>query len=241
VGIVCRDGAPAGWRYERSKRNADRKACDNDSFECVICELKNYQDQDDADSDRVGHHNVTESGVAFEENARDISRPCPLRARALRLGNSDDDALGRGTHGASKGAQIEAGPVLLKNREDHRSIAVRAKRALIGSFAVEKRGAGTTEHKRFPWLGGSATLSVTDRCLDGAVMEASCASGSQASGQCCSLSKINAINPVPNLSAVPRFSDNSTERLKSRFLRNHLQMAALSHHGHPIRHLPSWR
>jgi hypothetical protein len=32
---------------------------------------------------------------------------------------------------------------------------------------MEKRGNGTIEHRRFPWLGGSATLSVTDRCLDG--------------------------------------------------------------------------
>jgi hypothetical protein len=86
------------------------------------------------------------------------------KAPALRSRYSDDDAFGCSTHGTRKGAQIEAGLILLKKREDHRRVAVRAKRALIGSFAVEKRGNRTIEHKRFPWLGGSATLSVTDRC-----------------------------------------------------------------------------
>jgi hypothetical protein len=41
------------------------------------------------------------------------------RAPALSSRNSDDDAFGRSTHETSKGAQIKAGLVLLKKREDH--------------------------------------------------------------------------------------------------------------------------
>ena len=103
--------------------------------------------------------------------------------------NGDDDAFGRGTHGTSESAQIKAGLILLEKRKDHRCVTVRAERALVGSFAVEKRGNGTIEHRRLRQLGGSATLSVTDRCLDGAVIKPPCASGSGVSGQHCSLSK----------------------------------------------------
>jgi len=43
---------------------------------------------------------------------------------------------------------------------------------------------------------------------------------------------------MPNPSVLPRFFDNSTKRLPQSHLRqNDLQMAALSHRGHPIRHL----
>jgi hypothetical protein len=42
---------------------------------------------------------------------------------------------------------------------------------------MEKRGDRTIEHNTLPWLGGSAKLSVTDRCRDGAVIQPSCASG----------------------------------------------------------------
>ena len=72
----------------------------------------------------------------------------PLRSR-----NGDDDAFRRGTHGTSEGAQIKAGLIQLEKRKDHRSVAVRAERALIGSFAVEKRGNGTIEHRRLRPIG----------------------------------------------------------------------------------------
>jgi hypothetical protein len=103
------------------------------------------------------------SRVCFRSHFR------PLKAATrerMPLGsrNGDDDALGRGTHGTSEGAQIKAGLILLEKRKDHRSVAVRAERALIGSFAVEKRGNGTIEHRRLRQLGGSAILSVTDIC-----------------------------------------------------------------------------
>src|SRR5450432_1016838 len=114
---------------------------------------------------------------------------CDARTHALRSRNGDDDAFGRGTHGTSESAQIKAGLILLEKRKDHRSVAVRAERALVGSFAVEKRANGTIQHRRLRQLGGSATLSVTDRCLDGAVIKPPCASGSGVSGQHCSLSK----------------------------------------------------
>jgi hypothetical protein len=65
---------------------------------------------------------------------------CDARTHALRSRNGDDDAFGRGTHGTSEGAQVKAGLILLEKRKDHRSVAVRAERALVGSFAVEKRG-----------------------------------------------------------------------------------------------------
>ncbi len=72
------------------------------------------------------------------------------RAHALRSSNGHYDAFSRGAHGTGEGAQIKAGLILLKKREDHPSVAVGAIRALIGRFAVEKRGNGTTEHRRLP-------------------------------------------------------------------------------------------
>ena len=67
--------------------------------------------------------------------------------------NGDDDAFGRSTHGTSVSAQIKAGLIRLKTREDHRSLTVRAKRALAISFAMEKRGNGTIEHNTLPLFG----------------------------------------------------------------------------------------
>jgi hypothetical protein len=79
-----------------------------------------------------------------------FDKSCDARTHALRSRNGDDDAFGRGTHGTSEGAQVKAGLILLEKRKDHRSVAVRAERALVGSFAVEKRGNWTTEHRRIP-------------------------------------------------------------------------------------------
>jgi hypothetical protein len=70
------------------------------------------------------------------------------KPHALASESGDDDAFGRGTHGTSEGTQVEAWFILLKKREDHWSVAVRAKRTLIGSFAVEKRRNGAVKHRR---------------------------------------------------------------------------------------------
>lgn len=69
-----------------------------------------------------------------------LGKGSEARAHALRSRSGDHDAFGRGTHGTSEGAQIKAGLILLKKREDHGRVAVRAKRALIASFAVENEG-----------------------------------------------------------------------------------------------------
>ena len=42
---------------------------------------------------------------------------------------------------------------------------------LASGFSMKKRGNRSIEHNTLPWLGGSATLSVTDRCRDGAVID----------------------------------------------------------------------
>jgi hypothetical protein len=68
--------------------------------------------------------------------------------------------------GQAKVRKSKPGLILLENREDHRSVAVRAERALVRSFAVKKCGNGTIEHGRLPRFGGSAILSVTDRCRE---------------------------------------------------------------------------
>jgi hypothetical protein len=77
--------------------------------------------------------------------ARDVSASTPRRERRLKScrSNGDDDAFGRRAHRAN---ESEAGLILLKEGEDHRSIAVRAKRAPASGFAMEKRGNGTIEH-----------------------------------------------------------------------------------------------
>jgi hypothetical protein len=112
------------------------------------------------------------------------------RARAFRSGNGDDDAFGRSTHGTSVGTQIKAGLIRLETSEDHGSLTVRAKRALGGRFAMEKRGNGTIEHDASPWSGGSVQHSQSPMDADGgAVMEPACPPGSLSCGQYCSHSK----------------------------------------------------
>jgi hypothetical protein len=156
--------------------------------------------------------------------------------------DGDDDAFGRGAHGTSEGAQIKAGLILLKKREDHRSVAVRAKRALIGRFAVEKRGNGTIKHERFPWLSGSATLSVT---IDAWTMRRSRHHALPVPTfllNTAHFQKIDAVISHQPCSVPPDFSDNLAERLlQTHSRRNDLQMGVLSHNGHPVRHLLTWR
>jgi len=78
----------------------------------------------------------------------------------VRRRNGDDDALGRGAHKASVCALIEAGFARLKIGEDHGSLAVGAKRALAGSFAMEKRGNGPSEHDAsLDWAGAQHSQS----------------------------------------------------------------------------------
>jgi hypothetical protein len=49
-----------------------------------------------------------------------------------------------------------------KSKPDLSSSRLRTERTLAGSFASGKRRDGTIEHNTLPWLGGSATLSLTD-------------------------------------------------------------------------------
>jgi tripartite-type tricarboxylate transporter receptor subunit TctC len=67
----------------------------------------------------------------------------------------------------SLSAQIEAGLIRLKARKDHWRLAVRTERTLARRFSTKERGNGTIEHNTLRLLGGSATLSVTDRCRVG--------------------------------------------------------------------------
>jgi len=85
----------------------------------------------------------------------------------VRRRNGDDDALGRGAHEASVRALIEAGFARLKIGEDHGSLAVGAKRALAGSFAMEKRGNGPSEHDAFLKMRRERRNSLSRRRLPG--------------------------------------------------------------------------
>src|ERR1700688_182640 len=100
----------------------------------------------------------------------DRSRSVSVSAWSVTYVDCDDDVFSRGTHKARVSAQIEARFIRFKARKDHRTLAVRTERTLASGFSMKKRGNRTIEHNTLPWLGGSATLSVTDRCRDGAVM-----------------------------------------------------------------------
>ncbi len=72
-------------------------------------------------------------------------------------------------------------------------------RSLV-AFSWKNEGTERLSIIRFPCLGGSATLSVTDRCRDGAVMEPGWNLSSAAAGQYCSLPQIKISYPQHNLS-----------------------------------------
>lgn len=124
--------------------------------------------------------------MTIREAGDDQSDRFSMSAWSIIYVDCDDDAFSRGTHKARVSAQIEAGLVRFKARKDHRTLAVRTERTLASRFSVKKRGNGAIEHNTLPWLGGSATLSVTDRCRDGAVISHSRTTGSGAAGQYCS-------------------------------------------------------
>ena len=68
-----------------------------------------------------------------------VNAATSARASATPM-NGDDNAFGRGAHEASVRAQIEAGLVRLKTREDHRSLTVSTKRPLAGGLAMKNEG-----------------------------------------------------------------------------------------------------
>jgi hypothetical protein len=72
-------------------------------------------------------------------------------------------------------------------------------RSLV-AFSWKNEGTERLSIIRFPCLGGSATLSVTDRCRDGAVMEPGWNLSPAAAGQYCSLPQIKISYPQHNLS-----------------------------------------